>query len=87
MGRRGPPQETTIDVKLHGEPDAESDIQPGRVLGGQVSLFEVAKILGHETLDMTMRCAHFAPAAALVSLGGFDRALSGLGVLSSAQVN
>ena len=51
-----------------------------------VSLFDVAKILGHKTLAMTMRYAHFAPDAVRGSLAQFDRALTELGPLAPAQV-
>jgi hypothetical protein len=40
-----------------------------------VPLFGVAKILGHSTLAMAMRCAHFAPEAGRAAIDALDRRL------------
>lgn len=40
-----------------------------------VPLFDVAKILGHSTLAVTMRYAHFAPEAGRAGIDKFGRAL------------
>jgi hypothetical protein len=40
-----------------------------------IPLFEVARILGHTTLSVTMRYAHFAPEAGRAAIDALDRAL------------
>ena len=40
-----------------------------------VPIFDVAKILGHSTLQVTMRYAHFAPAAGRLAIDALDRKL------------
>ena len=50
------------------------------MVGQGVPLFDVARILGHSTLAMTMRYAHFAPDAgrsAIQKLGAALEAASG----------
>lgn len=40
-------------------------------------MFDVAKILGHSTLAVTMRYAHFAPDAGRASVDALGKALEG----------
>ena len=40
-----------------------------------VPLFDVSKILGHKSLQMTMRYAHFAPKAGRAAIDALERAL------------
>ena len=44
-----------------------------------VPLFDVARLLGHGSLTMTMRYAHFQPESARRATNALDRALDGLG--------
>lgn len=40
-----------------------------------VPIFDVAKLLGHETIQVTMRYAHFAPEAGKAAVDALDRIL------------
>ncbi|MCZ6690928.1 MAG: tyrosine-type recombinase/integrase [Planctomycetota bacterium] len=42
-----------------------------------VSIFEVAKILGHSTTAVTMRYAHFAPQASMAAIDRLDSVIRG----------
>lgn len=46
------------------------------MIGASVPIFDVAKILGHSTLAVTMRYAHFAPEAGRAAIGRLGDALS-----------
>lgn len=46
------------------------------MVGAGVQLFDVAKILGHSTLSVTMRYAHFAPEAGVAAVHRLGQALS-----------
>ena len=40
-----------------------------------VPIFDVAKVLGHETIQVTMRYAHFAPEAGRAAVEALDKIL------------
>ncbi len=48
-----------------------------RLVQGGVPLLEVAKLLGHSTIEMTERYAHLAPENLKAAVGVLDRLRSG----------
>ena len=47
------------------------------MVGAGVSIFDCAKLMGHSTLAMTMRYAHFAPEAGRDAVARLGAALDG----------
>jgi hypothetical protein len=45
------------------------------MVAASVPIFDVAKILGHSTLQVTMRYAHFAPEAGRAAIEALERKL------------
>src|ERR1700741_2934223 len=66
--------------RLHGLRHTAASL----MVGAGVPLFDVAKILGHSTLAVTMRYAHFAPAAGRAAIERLGSALAVVGEASAS---
>ena len=68
------PSEKKPDVTFHTLRHTAASL----MVQNGASIFEVAKILGHSTPTVTMRYAHFAPAAARHAIDRMEQALGDL---------
>lgn len=65
------PEEKKKTVVLHTLRHTAASL----MVAGGVPIFDVAKVLGHSTLQVTMRYAHFAPEAGRAAIDALDRQL------------